>query len=110
MTEQECFALLRDMPLPRSVSYRLYHDAAGRLLFYSMEDVEGTWVEIDQELFARSPHRVRVIDGKVHELEWRQSVKIRPDQFGIACHPEYVTIVCDQDSAQHWCLTAYEQN
>jgi hypothetical protein len=110
MTEQEFINILRNMPDPVPVSYRLYHDDQGRLLFYSMEDVPGVWVEIDQAFYARSPHRVRVIDGQVHELEWRQSVKLRPGQTGTPCHPEDVTIVHDSPRAQHWVITAYEQD
>ena len=110
MTEQEFFDALRAMPWPEPVFYRLYHDAEGRLLFYSMEDLPGTWVEIDQELYLRSPHRVRVIDGRVHELEWRQSVKLRPSQNGTPCHAQDVTIVYDYPDAQRWAVTAYEQD
>ena len=110
MTEQEFFDALRAMPFPEPVMYRLYHDDAGHLLFYSMEDLPGLWVEIDQEFYARSPHRVRVIDGRVHELEWRQSVKIRPNQTGTPCHPEDVTIIYNDSNAQRWAMTAYEQN
>ena len=110
MTEQEFIDILRHMPEPDSVSYRLYHDDQGRLLFYSMEDVPGVWVEIDQALYARSPHRVRVIAGQVHELEWRQSVKLRPSQSGTPCYPEDVTIVHDSPQVQHWAVTAYEPN
>lgn len=110
MTEQEFFDALRAIPNPKSVSYRLYHDCDGRLLFYSMEDVPGTWVEIDQVLYSRSPNRVRVIAGRVHELEWRQSVKLRPGQTGTPCHPQDVTIVYDSPQAQCWAITAYEQD
>ena len=110
MTEQEFLDILRAMPLPNSVSYRLYHDLDGRLLFYSMEDRPGNWVEIDQEFYSRSPSRVRVINGQVHELEWRQSVKLRPSQTGTPCHPEDVTIVYDSPQAQCWAITAHEQD
>ena len=110
MTEQEFVDAVRNMPEPAPVSYRLYHDLDGRLLFYSMQDKPGAWVEIDQELYSRSPHRVRVIDGQVHELTWRQSTKLRPSQTGTPCHPRDVTIVYDSPQAQHWAITAYEQD
>ena len=110
MTEQEFFDALRAMPLPQPVMYRLYHDDAGHLLFYSMENLPGRWVEIDQKFYARSPHRVRVIDGRIHELEWRQSVKLRPSQNGTPCHPEDVTIVYENSDARRWAISAYEQS
>lgn len=110
MTEQDFFAALSAIPDPKPITYRLYHDDQGRLLFYSMDDQPGTWVEIDQAFYTRSPHRVRVIDGRIHELEWRQSVKLRPHQTGTPCHPRDVTIVHDHSDAQRWAITAYEQD
>ena len=110
MTEQEFVDAVRAMPEPAPVSYRLYHDLDGRLLFYSMEHVPGNWVEIDQAFYARSPHRVRVIAGQVHELEWHQSVKLLPGQTGTPCYSKDVTIVYDSRQAQHWAITAYEQD
>ena len=110
MTEQEFVDAVRQMPAAQTVFYRLYHDDAGRPLFYSMQDEPGTWIEISQELYSRSPHRVRVIAGRVHELEWRQSVKLRPSQTGTPCHARDVTIVHDHSDAQRWAITAYEQD
>ena len=110
MTEQEFRDAVKNMPGPHKVFYRLYHDDAGHLLFYSMQDEPGDWVEIDQDLYSRSPHRVRVIAGQVHELEWRQSVKLRPGQIGTPCHPEDVTIVYDHPDARYWAITAHEQD
>lgn len=110
MTEQEFFDALRAMPLPEPVIYRLYHDDAGHLLFYSMENLPGRCVEISQELYSRSPHRVRVIAGRVHELEWRQSVKLQPGQTGTPCYSGDVTIVHDYPDAQRWAITAHEQD
>jgi hypothetical protein len=110
MTEQEFYDALRAMPKPAPVFYRLYHDIDGRLMFYSMENLPGTWVDIDQELYMRSPHRVRVIAGQVHELEWRQSVKLRPSQIGTPCDAQDVTIVHDYPDAQRWAVTAYDQS
>lgn len=110
VTESEFIDIWRNIAPPRPVTYRLYHDQAGKLLFYSMEDLPGNWVEIDQDMFARSPSRVRVIDGRVHELQWRQSVKITPSQSGTPCHVQDVTIVHDHPEAQCWSVTAYDQN
>lgn len=110
MTEQEFHDIWNNVTPPKPITYRLYHDREGRLLFYSMEDRPGSWIEIDQEFFARSPGRVRVIDGKVHELEWRQSMKLRPSQTGTPCYAKDVTVVYDYLDAQRWAVTAHEQN
>jgi hypothetical protein len=110
MTESEFIDIWQGIAQPQPVTYRLYHDDRGRLMFYSMEDLPGDYVEIDQDLFSRSPSRIRVIDGQVHELEWRQSVKLRPSQTGTPCHAQDVTIVYDYPKAQRWAVTAYEPN
>jgi hypothetical protein len=110
MTESEFIDIWQGIAQPQPVTYRLYHDGRGRLMFYSMEDLTGDYVEIDQDLFSRSPSRIRVIDGRVHELEWRQSVKLRPSQNGTPCHAQDVTIVYDYPDAQCWAVTAYEPN
>ena len=110
VTEQEFFDIWLNVDSPRPVTYRLYHDEHGRLLFYSMEDRPGLWVEIDQTMFSRSPSRVRVINKQVHELAWRQSVKLRPGQTGIPCYSGDVTIVHDSPDARRWAITAHEQD
>lgn len=101
-----------DFPDPQPVFYRLYHDDQGVPLFYSMEDLPGTYIEIDAETFARSLARVRVRDGKLVELTWKTTARLeQTDECGTPCHPNDVAIVVNpEQSHQCWSKQTYEQN
>lgn len=56
-------------PEPQPVVYRLYHDEQGRPLFYSMEDLPGAYIAVDQSTYINGLRNVRVVDGKLTILE-----------------------------------------
>lgn len=85
---------------PARLFYRLYHDEHGDLLFYSMEDLPGNYIEIDQKTFAASPSNVKVIDGKLKYLITTKTKKIVPgNNVGTACHPKDVCVVVDPEQS-----------
>ena len=77
MTDEEFWQALRDMPEPKPVNYRIYYNEQGELLFYSMEDLPGTYIEIDQETYNRNPSTVRIHNGKMYELTKNITTKKR---------------------------------
>lgn len=101
-----------NMPGPQPVFYRLYHDESGVPLFYSMEDVPGTYIEIDQATFNRGAANVRVRNGQLVELTWKTTARLeQTDDVGTPCHPQDVTIVVNVDQPhQCWSKQTYEQN
>ncbi len=107
MTPEEFFGAVANMPEPEPVFYRLYHDAAGVPLFYCMEDLPGTYIEIDQETFSRSPTNVRVRDGKLVEVTWKTTQKIKPGDSGTMCHEHDVAVVVKQNGT-YWSKQTYE--
>ncbi len=108
LTEHEFWTALAAMPEPCPVFYRLYHQD-GVPLFYSMEDLPGTYIEIDAETFARSPMHVRVKDGKLVERIWKTTTKLVPSDTGTTCHPDDVAIVVSpEEPHQCWSKQTYE--
>jgi hypothetical protein len=111
MTPEQFWSILHNMPEPLPVSYRLYHDDQGQPLFYSMETVPGTYIEIDQATFARSASNVRVRDGKLIEITWATTTKLVPGNSGSPCHPDNVAVIVTEDQPHtKWSKKTYESN
>ena len=108
MTDDEFWQILADVPPASSVYYRLYYDQHGVPLFYSMEDLPGTYIEIDQETYTRNPSNVRVHNGKLYELTQNITTKLTHSDTGTPCHPEDVSIVVsDTQQHQRWSKQTY---
>lgn len=111
MTPEQFWSILHNMPEPLPVSYRLYHDDQGRPLFYSMEAVPGTYIEIDHATFARSASNVRVQDGRLVEITWATTTKLVPGNSGSPCHPDNVAVIVAEDQPHtRWSKKTYESN
>ena len=90
-----------------NIFYRLYYDEDGNVLFYSMEDHPGNYIDIDVETFRASESRVRVINGKIVPIE-NVSTKLIPSSVGIRCHAKDVTVVANPGIC--WTMKNYERN
>jgi len=111
MTPEDFWSILHSMPEPKPVFYRLYHDDQGLPLFYSMEDRPGTYIEIDQAVFARGSMNVRVRDGKLVEVTWSTTFKLVPGNSGSPCHPDNVAVIVAEDQPHtKWSKQTYESN
>mgnify|MGYP003323318718 CR=1 FL=1 len=108
MTPDEFWAILHAMPEPRPVFWRLYHDQDGLPIVYSMEDLPGTYIDVDAETFAMSPMNVRVVNGQL--VKPKNSVRrLVPSDCGTPCYPLNVAIVVDESEPhQRWSMKTYE--
>lgn len=109
MTPEELTVLFQQLPDPKPVFYRLYHDDAGNPLFYSMADTPGTYIEIDCETFVKNSMHVKVVNSKVIEVTWKVTNKVVPSNMGVACDPRDVAIVVNGNTPnQKWNRKTYE--
>lgn len=112
MTEQELWALLHNTPEPKPVSYRLYHNADGSPIIYSMEELPDNYIEVDQQTYVLAPFNVRVVDGKLTRIKPVVTVKkLQPSAAGTACDPCDVCIVVGLDQPHtKWTIVNNESN
>ena len=65
MTPEEFWATLQAMPEPAPVFYRLYHNEDGTPICYTMEDLPGKYIEVDQETYSLADYSVRVVNKQL---------------------------------------------
>ena len=95
--------------LPKSAFYRLYYDDQGYLLFYSMEDIPGNYIEIDHETFAAGSPRVRVVNGQLRHIKTNVVTKLIPSDSGQACNPYNIAVISTDKNRQYWKLKATDE-
>jgi len=107
---EEFWTILHAMPDPQPVFFRLYYNEQGHPIIYSMEDLPGTYIEVDAEIYARTPMNVRVQNG--HLIELKSAVyRLAPADTGTPCHPNNVAIVvAETEPHQRWSMKTYESN
>jgi hypothetical protein len=110
MNEQEFWAILHAPVESKPIFYRLYHNADGTPICYSMEELPHNYIELTAEQYHASPPNVRVINGNMVVVTPSSYIKkLVPGNQGIACDPKDVCIIVT-DSQPHikWNLKNYE--
>ena len=98
-----------DRQEPDPVFFRLYYDEQGLPVTYSMEDLPGMYIEIDQAIYAKNSYHVRVINGKLIHIDYTNVYsKLQPSDSGTPCHPQDVAVVVSTDSNTKWKKVTYE--
>lgn len=112
MTAEEFWAILQNPVETRPIFYRLYYNNDGTPICYTMEDLPGNYIEIDVETYHRTPANVRVIDGKLKEINLANLVKkLVPGADGISCDPRDICVVTsDTQPNIKWSIKTYESS
>ena len=98
----------QDTAQPQMLFYRLYHDQLGQPVCYSMEDLPGKYVDIDQSTYAASPY-ARVINGKLTVIKPAGNIaKLVPSMVGTSCDARDVCVIANTKETVKWSLKRNE--
>jgi hypothetical protein len=104
--------ILWEQPPLEKPEFRLYYDDKGKVVCYSCEKIEGTYIVIDASTYAAGRPDVRVIEGKISTAVPSLVVsKLMPNVEGVSCTEEDISIVVDdkyKDKIIKWKLNTYE--
>jgi len=90
------------------VEFRLYYDDKGKVICYTCEDLQGTYVVIDANTYAASRVDVCVIDGKIiSNSDLIVLYKFVPGK-DISCASEDICILTNEGQTKQWSLKRYE--
>ena len=108
MTEDEFWAILLDTPAPRPIFYRAYYNDQGWVECYTMEDLPGNYIDIDQPTYVASPY-AQVINGKLIVIKPAKTLtKLVPDVVGTTCDPRDICVITDARDNIKWSLKTSE--
>jgi len=113
MSDSEFWQILQTIPESPPIFYRLYHDNNGLPIMYSMEDLPGNYIEVDQQTYALTPFNVRVVNSKLTYIKSVITVKkLQPSESnGTACDPRDVCVVVGTDQTHtKWTIVNNEIN
>ena len=99
---------LVDPPKKVEIFFRLYYDkVTGEPITYSMEDLDGDYIEITKEEFALTDFNIVVKDGKIKKKNMISIGKLAPSTSGYAVHKEDIAII-DPTSNVYWSNKTYD--
>ena len=117
LSEKELLQIIQDafqnLPQSKPIFYRLYYNDDGTPIIYSMEELPGNYIDVDQQTYVLTPFNVRVVDGKLTYVDPVITVKkLQPsDLAGTACDTRDVCVVVNPDRPHtKWNLANNELN
>ena len=110
ITPEGLAQLFQRLPEPKPIFHRLYYNDDGTPICYSMEDLPGKYIEIDQATYAKGLYNVRVIDGRIVEIVPKVTIKkLKPSEHGTCCDPQDICVIVDPAKPHtKWSVTTNE--
>lgn len=68
MTEDEFWEIMRSIPEPAPVLFRLYYDSLGNPIEYTHENKPGNYIDVDPETFRKQSQWVKVVDNRIVKI------------------------------------------
>ena len=97
-------------PEIKPVTYRCYYLDDGSVNFYTMEDLPGNYIEVDQTVYVLAPMPAKVHNGKLVIIKRGTTVqKLTPSSQGTLCHKNNVAVIVN-DNGTHWNYQTNELN
>jgi hypothetical protein len=113
LTLEEFWKILHNVPESKTISFRLYYDELGAPIIYSMEELPGNYIEVDQSVYAVANFNVKVVDGTLIYIAPTITInKLQPsNNNGTPCDPRDVCVVVTLDQPHTlWSTTTNEVN
>lgn len=91
--------------------FRLYYDENGKVVSYSCYplDTHTQFIVIDAQTYAECRPEVIIVDGKITKPTLSSNtIKLVPDNEGISCAIDDISIVTDTGVTQKWKLKVNE--
>jgi hypothetical protein len=97
-----------EWPEPAPVSYRCYYHDDGAVDFYTMEDLPGNYIEVEQSVYVCAHKPARVVNGQLEIIKTKNTVqKLVPGQQpGTQCHVQDIAVIVNNNGT-YW---NYQQN
>ena len=110
MTPEEFYAILHAVPANEFPQHRLYYDPDGKPLFYTMEALPGTWIEVNPIDYVLARHDIKIKDGIIIDLPRTSMIhKLQPSAQGTSCHPRDICLIVDPNLPhEKWNIGAHE--
>ena len=97
-------------PEPKPVTYRCYYFDDGTVHFYTMEDLPGNYIEVDQQIYVQAPMPAQVVNGQLKIIRPKTLVqKLAPDTRGTLCHQQDVSVIVSNNGT-YWNYQTNEIN